>query len=230
MALKVTFLLLGVCASAAFAASVGGGGSTPPQGAIFNVTTLEWISGNTLAPAVGSDLSGLPSNDGFSFTGLATFTADSDSETVSMQAEEQFTAPLGGYDISIWSGAYFGSNDPSTSAVLDSYTAVSSILETGGSATETLSGAWPIPYSSGYPQSLYVTGSAASPIFLSGTGPYYTLDQLVTISFSGLTPGEVISVDFPSGSTVDPAPEPGTMLLGASATLGIVLLRRRALR
>jgi len=232
MTSKVTLLFLCVCASTGFAGAVGGGGGTPPQGAIFNSTTLNFVGGtNGFSPVPGSS-SLSPISDGFSFSGLASFSAApvGGLETITMEATEQFTAGGGGYAISIWSGAYLWSDDIDTSAVLTSYSAVSTLLENGDTASELLLPDEPIPYSPNGSGSIYVTGSATSTVTLPAGSSTYTLEQLVTLQFSGLASGEVISVDFPSNSTVDPTPEPGTLLLAGSVSLGIVFLRRRVSR
>jgi hypothetical protein len=105
----------------------------------------------------------------------------------------------------------------------------------GAESTATLTSSQILPVS---PSSLSLTSSASSsPTFLVGTASDWLI-QSVTVTVDGLDPsynnsqGELITMDFPNNSGINPAvaaPEPSSLFLfglGACGLVGYVRRRR----
>ena len=190
--------------------------------------------GDTLTPAKGSTLSAL--SDGFVFSGPTTANFITDASgyiTLDLNIEETFSAAGGSYALSNWSAVNLWSDDADATVNLIEYAATSVIEGTGSSAGEEFGTTGesvgldePVPYSSDGSTFLNVNASATSIVSLPAGDNDYLLVQEVVVLLNAPTHAGAISAEFPTGSTVDPAPEPGAMLLCASAGLGLVFLRR----
>lgn len=182
---------------------------------------------------------GLPS--GMSITGTYSFNATHTSAEFDYYADA-FVIPGASVNYSLDSNiqASFSTNDPNSTATISLYEESSTlytvnyvygnvpVVDNLVTSTATVSSSQTLPASLG-------TSTSSSPVLLSG-GSSYGLIQYVVVDVDGLDPsynngqGELITMDFPNNSNLDPAvstPEPSSLALFSLGACGLAIYVRR---
>ena len=163
----------------------------------------------------------------FSVAGDYSVQADGTSSTVTVtiQTELLTLRVQGPFIVNTDIDGSFGSNLPGTSAEATEYSASSDVLGVSGSTASVSLISSPVSLPTVPPNGLYeLAGSSSTSLTIDpGYAGQYYIEQTTTISFSGVTAGEVLQIHLPDNTSLFSVPEPSSLSMLLSASLFVAL-------